>query len=70
MSTVQTVTQEMNSLCGLSLEHNPQVGFGMTAGRREFGEDLEHKCLFAGSAPLRLEGFFFFSLRQLTGTCM
>lgn len=51
--------QEANPLCGLSLEHNPQVGFCMAAGRGEFGEELEHKCLFADSKLLRLEVFFF-----------
>lgn len=65
--------QEANPLCGLSLEHNPQVGFCMAAGRGEFGEELEHKCLFADSKLLRLEVFFFsffFSFPEpATGTC-
>lgn len=31
----------------------------MAAGRGEFGEELEHKCLFADSKLLRLEVFSF-----------
>lgn len=46
---------EMKPLCGLSLEHNPQVGFGWQQGGGKVGEELEHRCLFADSILLRLQ---------------
>lgn len=58
-STRQTVLEEMKPLCGLSLEHNPLLGFGCQQGGEVGGgggvrEELERIYFFVGIVRFRL----------------
>lgn len=59
MNTVQTNVTGSESFVWPLI--GTQSSGGVLHGSREgeFGEELEHKCLFADSKLLRLEAFFF-----------
>lgn len=63
--------QEANPLCGLSLEHNPQVGFCMAAGRGSLERNSSTSAYLqiVNCWGWRLFSFFFSFPEPATGTC-